>query len=277
MGVTRPNNPTASIASQPTTASSRRRSARNPTWFRYKFDGDGETNADGPFKDGAAGRGRPWPIFDAERGNYAIAAAGNGAAGALSRGAEGLLDAPGVHLQQVWNPTSTLPADSDTPSGWAVTVPPGETPGDATGSMAPLNWAQGEYINLLADIAAGKVLDIPEAVCSRYYACPLAQAAGEVEVDIAVTATTQWGQYMYVTGDAPGARRLEPEPRSSGQFGELPGVEKRGQPRRRQHDPIQVLPQERRRFPHLGMLPRQQQLQRQPVARRAVIGPAPGE
>ena len=69
--------------------------------------------------------------------------------------------------------------------------------------MAPLNWAQGEYINLMADIAAGKVLDIPEAVCSRYYACHLAPAPGqvEVEVDINVTALTQWGQYMYVTGD----------------------------------------------------------------------------
>ena len=53
----------------------------------------------------------------------------------------------------------------------------------------------------MADIAAGKVLDIPQAVCSRYYACPLTPAPGQVEVDINVTATTQWGQYMYVTGD----------------------------------------------------------------------------
>ena len=51
-------------------------------WFRYNFDGYGETNAGGPFQDGVQGRGRLWPIFDAERGNYAIAATGNGAAGA---------------------------------------------------------------------------------------------------------------------------------------------------------------------------------------------------
>ena len=67
--------------------------------------------------------------------------------------------------------------------------------------MEPVNWAQGEYINLLADIAAGKVLDIPQAVCSRYYACVLTPARGQIEVDINVNATTQWGQYMYVTGD----------------------------------------------------------------------------
>ena len=68
--------------------------------------------------------------------------------------------------------------------------------------MAPLNWAQGEYINLLADIAAGKVLDIPLAVCSRYHACVAPPAPGQVEVDISAAAATQWGQYMYVTGDA---------------------------------------------------------------------------
>ena len=68
-----------------------------------------------------------------------------------------------------------------------------------------------------------------------------------------------------------GARRLEPEPRPSCRFGELPGVEKRGQPRGGQHG------QKRGRLRHLGMLSYEQQLQRQPVARRAVIGPAPGE
>ena len=68
--------------------------------------------------------------------------------------------------------------------------------------MAPLNWAQGEYINLLADIAAGEVLDIPLAVCSRYHACIAPPAPGQVAVDISVNAATQFGQYMYVTGDA---------------------------------------------------------------------------
>ena len=67
--------------------------------------------------------------------------------------------------------------------------------------MEPLNWAQGEYINLLADIAANKVLDIPPAVCSRYHACVLPPGAGQVEVDFNVDAVTQWGQYMYVTGN----------------------------------------------------------------------------
>jgi glucoamylase len=205
MGVKRPNDPTitTSLAAYDSVINATIGANAYPGWFRYNFDGYGETNAGGPFQDGAAGRGRLWPIFDAERGNYAIAATGNGAAGAPYLAALKAFSTPqGFISEQIWNPSATLAPDGDTPTGWAVTIPPGDTPGGATGSMAPLNWAQGEYINLLADIAAGKVLDIPQAVCSRYYACPLAPAPGEVEVDINVTATTQWGQYMYVTGDA---------------------------------------------------------------------------
>ena len=81
--------------------------------------------------------------------------------------------------------------------------------------MEPLNWAQGEYINLLADIAANKVLDIPQAVCSRYHACVLPPGPGQVEVDLNVDAVTGWGQYMYVTGNTGGSRQLEYQPRPS--------------------------------------------------------------
>ena len=205
MGVKRPNDPTitSSLAAYDSVIEETIGASAYPGWFRYNFDGYGETNAGDPFSNNGGGRGRLWPIFDAERGNYAIAAAGNGAAGAPYVAALKAFSTPqGFISEQIWNPSATLPADTDNPSGWVVTVPPGNTAGDETGSMAPLNWAQGEYINLMADIAAGKVLDIPQAVCSRYYACPLAPAPGQVEVDINVTATTQWGQSMYVTGDA---------------------------------------------------------------------------
>ena len=67
--------------------------------------------------------------------------------------------------------------------------------------MEPLNWAQGEYIALLADIAAGAVLDIPQAVCARYFACAPAAGPGQVQININVNPATQWGQYLYVTGD----------------------------------------------------------------------------
>jgi glucoamylase len=201
MGVKAPNDPTilSSLAAYDNVIGE----SADMAWFRYNFDGYGETNTGDPFQDGAQGRGRLWPIFDAERGNYAIVATGNGAAGAPYLAALKAFSTPqGFISEQIWNPTVTLPADADTPSGWTVADPAGQSPGDATGSMAPLNWAQGEYINLLADMAAGRVLDIPLDVCSRYHACVAPPGPGQVKVDISVNAATQWGQYMYVTGDA---------------------------------------------------------------------------
>ncbi len=203
MGVKPPNDPTIAVSLATYDNVIGETVGANVTgWFRYNFDGYGETNDGGPFQNNVPGRGRLWPIFDAERGNYAIAASGSGAAGAPYLSALKMLSTQqGFISEQVFSPSVTLPGDIDDSSGWVVAVPPGQTAGSITGSMEPLNWAQGEYINLLADIAANKVLDIPPAVCSRYHACILPPVAGEVEIDFNVDAVTQWGQYMYVTGN----------------------------------------------------------------------------
>ncbi len=66
-------------------------------------------------------------------------------------------------------------------------------------------------------------------------------------------------------------RRLEHKPRPSGRLGELSGLEEFDQPARRRRDPIQILSQEFRRQRHLGMLPRQRHLQRQPFADATVV------
>src|SRR5208337_2447688 len=117
-----------------------------PVWFRYNFDGYGETNAGVPY-DGSSGRGRLWPIFDAERGNYEIAAAGTGSAGSPYLAALKAFSTPqGFISEQIWNPSASLPGDTDNPSGWTVTTPSFFTDAATTGSMEPLNWAQGEYI-----------------------------------------------------------------------------------------------------------------------------------
>jgi glucoamylase len=200
MGVKQPSDPTITNSLIAYDAVIKETIGSYPAWFRYNFDGYGETNSGGPY-DGSSGRGRLWPIFDAERGNYQIAATGTGSAGAPYLAALKSFSKPqGFISEQIWNPSTTLPADTDTPAGWTVTTPTAITPGAITGSMEPLNWAQGEYITLLADIAAGSVIDIPPAVCSRYYTCILPPGPGQVEVNINVNANTQYGQYLYVTG-----------------------------------------------------------------------------
>ncbi|MGD0471850.1 MAG: glycoside hydrolase family 15 protein [Candidatus Velthaea sp.] len=203
MGVKRPNDPTitSSLVSYDGVIEQTIVSSESPAWFRYNFDGYGETNAGGPYN-GSSGRGRLWPIFEAERGNYQIAATGTGSAGSTYLAAlKAFSTSQGFISEQIWNPSTTLPGDTDDSSGWTVTTPATSTPGTITGSMEPLNWAQGEYITLLADIGAGRVVDIPPAVCSRYYACILTPGSGQVQVNINVNASTQFGQYMYVTGN----------------------------------------------------------------------------
>lgn len=164
-------------------------------WFRYNFDGYGEHNDGSDFN--GSGAGRLWPIFTAERGMYEIARQGSAAAGQPYFATLKLLATPeGMLPEQVWSNNATLP------DGWTVSTPAGYQPGTPTKSMAPLNWAMGEYISLLASIHAGKVVDIPQVVCARYNNCRAAPNAGEVPVSINVTASTQWGQQVYVTGNA---------------------------------------------------------------------------
>jgi glucoamylase len=201
MGVKRPNDPTIISSLSTYDGVIEQTIGSNAAWFRYNFDGYGETNAGGPYNS-SSGRGRLWPIFEAERGNYQIALTGTGSAGAPYLTALKAFSTPqGFLSEQIFNPSITLPGDTDDPSGWTVTTPASSTPGAITGSMEPLNWAQGEYITLLADIAAGSVIDIPQAVCSRYYACSPPPGTGLAQVNINVNASTQYGQYVYVTGN----------------------------------------------------------------------------
>ncbi|HEX3638668.1 MAG TPA: carbohydrate-binding module family 20 domain-containing protein, partial [Paraburkholderia sp.] len=162
-------------------------------WFRYNFDGYGEHN-DGSNFDGT-GVARAWPIFTAERGMFSIASSGVGSSGTAYLNAVKSYATPeGFISEQIWTNTVTLPGN------WQVVTPPEFTAGAPTKSMAPLNWAMGEYISLLASIHAGRVVDIPSIVCARYSNCVIAAASGQAGVTISVKAATQPGQYMYVTG-----------------------------------------------------------------------------
>jgi glucoamylase len=163
-------------------------------WFRYNFDGYGEHNDDGDF-DGT-GVGRLWPIFTAERGMYEIARQGRGDAGRAYLSTLKQLTTPeGFLPEQVWPTSATLP------DNWVVTTPANETPGRPTRSMAPLNWAMGEYISLLASIQAGRIVDVPSVVCARYGTCLPPLQNGQVAVSVNVNAGTQLGQQVYVTGN----------------------------------------------------------------------------
>jgi glucoamylase len=137
-------------------------------WYRYDFDGYGETPSGDPWNvtfpspgpwspdapDGRPTRGRLWPIFAGERGEYELAAGGSARArlrDMARTGTEGYL-----LPEQVWD---TGPPS--TPTG------PFRT-GEGTLSATPLLWTHAQYIRLPWSLQAGYPVERPGVVACRY-------------------------------------------------------------------------------------------------------------
>jgi glucoamylase len=162
---------------------------KGDAWFRYNCDGYGEQNNGGPFANG--GRGRLWPIFTAERGIYEISKSGSGSVGRPYLTALKQFSSPaGFIPEQVWNVSASI-------TGWETDTPTDDVPGTATGSMRPLSWAMGEYINLTAAIKNGSN-DAPSIVKERY-----ASDQPQTTISFSVAVPTTAGEHVYLVGDHP--------------------------------------------------------------------------
>lgn len=162
---------------------------KGDAWFRYNCDGYGEHNDGRPFQDG--GRGRLWPIFTAERGIYEISRTDDGQAGAPYLAAlKNFSSKAGFIPEQVWNLNTTV-------TGWETDTPTNDIPGTATGSMRPLSWAMGEYINLITAMKNGHN-DAPSVVIKRY-----ASDQPQATVTFSVNAPTATGEAIYLVGNHP--------------------------------------------------------------------------
>jgi glucoamylase len=132
-----------------------------------------------------------WPIFTAERGIYEISRTGNGAAGQPYLAAlKQFSSEAGFIPEQVWNNNTTV-------TGWETDTPSNDIPGTATGSMRPLSWAMGEYINLITAMKKGHN-DAPSVVTERY-----ASDEPQTTVTFNVNASTDMGQDVYLVGSHP--------------------------------------------------------------------------
>ena len=120
-------------------------------WHRYNFDGYGETADGGPFP-GPGNRGRLWPIFAGERGEYELAAGQTAAA-------RGRL----ADIAATANEGLMLPEQV-----WDDQAPPGRTPGTGTLSATPLGWTHAQFVRLAWSIDAGRPVERPDAVACRY-------------------------------------------------------------------------------------------------------------
>jgi glucoamylase len=120
-------------------------------WHRYNYDGYGETPDGGPFP-GPGNRGRLWPLFAGERGEYELAAGDRTAARArlddiAATAGEGLM-----LPEQVWDDQA----------------PPGRTPGTGSLSATPLGWTHAQFVRLAWSLDAGRPVERPDVVACRY-------------------------------------------------------------------------------------------------------------
>jgi glucoamylase len=191
--------------------------------MRYNGDGYGDCEVSvfedcqvngQPWATTDEGTGHPWPVLSGENGEYQVLAGDAGAAGSdlgfMLNSASGV----GLEPEQVWN-YPDVPA-SPQASGPA-TASIGFTDGQPDGSAAPLTWAQAQLLRLISDMAAGKLLEQPSIVASRYLAsppatapltvtAPLAVSGGNVPVDLTRPSVTVDAPSITVTGTtAPGA------------------------------------------------------------------------
>ena len=194
--------------------------------MRYNGDGYGDCEqpvyedcsvTGEPWATNDEGTGHPWPVLSGENGEYQVLAGDSAATTAdldfMLRSASGI----GLVPEQVWNypdvPASPYGSDPTTASI-------GFTDGQADGSAAPLTWAQAQLLRLIADQAAGHLLEQPSIVASRYLGsgggpattplsvtAPLAVSGGNVPANLTRPSVTVDAATVAVAGTtSPGAR-----------------------------------------------------------------------
>ncbi|MBX0295352.1 glycoside hydrolase family 15 protein [Haloarcula nitratireducens] len=143
-----------------------------PGWYRYTGDGYGEKRVQpgAPWQPDMTGKGRIWPFFTGERGEYEL-----------------LLDDPDFEpeallatLAAFANDGRMLPEqvwdeDGENDFDWAF--------GEGTSSATPLSWTNAQFVRLAWSVDAGEPVETPAVVEERYGGSPLADGP---ELDVSV-------------------------------------------------------------------------------------------
>jgi glucoamylase len=144
----------------------RRDTASGPGWHRYTGDGYGDRDSDGrPWAPTGQGNGHLWPALAGERAEHHIAlgdrASAAGLADAMRRFASGF----GLIPEQGWENPDLAASPFGTPPEVASI---GFVNGGPVGSASPLTWSAAQYVRLVRDIAAGRLLEQPASTVRRY-------------------------------------------------------------------------------------------------------------
>jgi glucoamylase len=148
--------------------------ANGPGWLRYNGDGYGDcvvgagtscTVNGAPWTNGNAGTGHPWPVLVVERAQQYLAQGAKATAASLLGTVNRMNSGPGLVPEQVWDypDLAASPFGSD-----PATASIGFVSGEADGSASPLTWGAGAQVRLTADLTAGRSIEQPAQVRSRY-------------------------------------------------------------------------------------------------------------
>ncbi|ELZ95477.1 glycoside hydrolase family 15 protein [Haloferax sulfurifontis] len=131
-----------------------------PAFYRYNGDGYGERERDeegAPWSVDAKGKGRLWPIFTGERGEYELLAGteeGDLAPDNLLRTMAAFANSGRMLAEQVWD------REHATDYNWEF--------GEGTGSATPLAWSMAQYVRLAHGVDAGEPVETPAFLRERY-------------------------------------------------------------------------------------------------------------
>jgi glucoamylase len=147
-------------------AAIRRTTASGDGFLRYNGDGYGDGATDGhPWAPSNMGNGHLWPVLAGERGQYELDT--GDPAGAVERleAMNAMGFGVGLIPEQVWE----LPPLARSPFGTDPTIASiGFTNGEGAGSATALTWSAGQFVRLMLDVSAGRVLDRPPYTRERY-------------------------------------------------------------------------------------------------------------
>lgn len=126
-----------------------------PLWYRYSFDGYGETNDGEPWNlDTEGTEGRLWPLLSGERGEYAVAAGDLDTATTMLDTIARTANEGYMMPEQVWDRAEPTPRFFEF--------------GEGTLSATPLGWTHGQFVRLAWSIERGEVVEMPGVVACRY-------------------------------------------------------------------------------------------------------------
>ena len=205
-----------------------RHTASGPGWHRYGIKSRGATDGYGdcyvpdptscsptgkPWFTHADGSGHLWPLLTGERAEQDLQAGDRAAASLLAVAMQRMTWGLGYVPEQVWE-------DPDVPASPyganPTTASIGFQNGKAAGSATPLIWGQAQYVRLVLDLGAGRLLDQPRITRARYLdphaprALPLtiatpADGTSVTAAHTTVAGTTTPGAQVQIAAGQPGS------------------------------------------------------------------------